>query len=694
MPRAPWLLGALLACTPHEGSQAPGSPCPEGMALVEGDRVGAPPVPRLCVDLTEVTTAAYGACMHAGACTPAVVGKGADCNVARAGRGDHPVNCASWDQAQAFCAWAGKRVLEDEEWSWVARGGARGTVYPWGSAPLDAARACFRRGDGTCAAGGAPAGASPEGLLDLVGNVAEWTRGRGGGRLRGGSWADERPLQVAAGEATPGASAATGLRCAVMPNTPVPEVDGSLWAPYVPPAEGLPVLAARPLAVVPTRPLNHFAVLHRADGSSTRWRPIAGGYVAADVADERLALPEALDPSTLPEALRGFTPRHDLGAAVLMASSGWGPTQFIAVEKGSWKLRWQLAQEGATSYQQFVAPQVLVAEFYAAGGDALVGVGLGDGRELWRLVGGPAGPFTRVRSIWTDGERGFLRGDRGVMAFDLTTGATLWPSVPVGESCGVAFGDGRIVIEDAGAHRILDPVTGAVVGRTKVGALGECRAADPSAGRVAEAAVEAGRLFAFDRKDRRGDAVLRAVDLRSGAELWRRRDLDGGVLAADHDAVYASRGEEILVALDAATGATRAEVSIAAPFAVELRAAGGATGPLVLATSEATGTWILGRAAEPVAAEAFTVRGRLVGRGRLRGAVAGVRVRVGEAVVTTDAEGRFEARGRTLGAVVVTPDATRMIRGVEVRFDPTFVFLAGRRRYDVGALELYEHYEA
>ena len=158
-----------------------------------------------CMDRTEVTTAAYAACVKSGECTAAAAAsaKNPNCNAGVAGRGDHPINCVDWNQATAYCKAQGLRLPMEEEWEYAALG-TDGRIFPWGNAE-PAGQLCWNRvGEGkpnsTCAVASFPAGNSPFGLADMSGNVLEWTSTAYGETTervtRGGSWNYDNPSDV------------------------------------------------------------------------------------------------------------------------------------------------------------------------------------------------------------------------------------------------------------------------------------------------------------------------------------------------------------------------------------------------------------------------------------------------------------------------------------------------------------------
>jgi len=106
-----------------------------------------------------------------------------------------PVTWVSVEDARAYAAWAGKRLPHEWEWQYAAQG-TDGRTYPWGNTWKDDAVPTpdkSRTMRGPDAVDAHPQGASPFGVMDLVGNVWQWTEEfvddhTRGGILRGGSY--------------------------------------------------------------------------------------------------------------------------------------------------------------------------------------------------------------------------------------------------------------------------------------------------------------------------------------------------------------------------------------------------------------------------------------------------------------------------------------------------------------------------
>ncbi len=213
------------------------------------------------IDRTEVTVGAYAACVQEGRCTAEM----RKCKPVPPDVPDHPMTCVNQMQAAAYCRWQGKRLPSDAEWEFAARGGD-GRSYPWGDAKPDGV--CIGRDTGatggsadvgTCTVGTHAQDTSPFGVLDMAGNVSEWTSTpsayaegyddpaeRGGYEpdsehaiVRGGSWGDRAGAAAAVlmKRTTFDRTPAVGFRCALSLS---PGDGGAGVAPDQDAVDGLP----------------------------------------------------------------------------------------------------------------------------------------------------------------------------------------------------------------------------------------------------------------------------------------------------------------------------------------------------------------------------------------------------------------------------------------------------------------------
>ena len=132
------------------------------------------------IDRTEVTHAAWRTCVIEGRCPPSRI-RGEDERLASS---PMPVAGVTWEEARRYCEFAGGRLPSDAEWERAARGSERRRRFPWGRQYISqlANHGRSPRGpdgeDGwelASPVGSFPDGASPYGLLDVAGNVWEWT---------------------------------------------------------------------------------------------------------------------------------------------------------------------------------------------------------------------------------------------------------------------------------------------------------------------------------------------------------------------------------------------------------------------------------------------------------------------------------------------------------------------------------------
>lgn len=179
----------MMGCSPAEASQCDNDEEPYHQVQLSA----------YAIERTEVSQAAYQACVDAAACTlPAA-------NFDPIAKGQFPVTAVTWLQAKTYCEWRGGRLPTEAEWERAARGTDE-RIFPWGDDEPDCS---FANIDGC---GGVaqevdsnPNGASPIGALNMIGNVYEWIADYYGNKYYFNS-----PLQDPTGPATGDARAVRG----------------------------------------------------------------------------------------------------------------------------------------------------------------------------------------------------------------------------------------------------------------------------------------------------------------------------------------------------------------------------------------------------------------------------------------------------------------------------------------------------
>jgi formylglycine-generating enzyme required for sulfatase activity len=172
------VISALLDCQREPG----GDRCEPNLFANEG------PLHRVTLsafwlDRTEVTVGDYARCAAAGRCRALPLGEGAR----RFDRDRFPASLVTWDEARAYCEYRGARLPTEAEFERAARG-LGGRRFPWGDLynthASNHGRLAWQTTDASdgfaelAPVGSFSSGRTPDGFVDLAGNVSEWVADR------------------------------------------------------------------------------------------------------------------------------------------------------------------------------------------------------------------------------------------------------------------------------------------------------------------------------------------------------------------------------------------------------------------------------------------------------------------------------------------------------------------------------------
>jgi formylglycine-generating enzyme required for sulfatase activity len=197
------LFAALVSCQREPGGQR----C-EAAVFADETPIHTVTLSAYWLDRTEVTVAEYDRCASMGRCRPLELGQGAS----RFDRPSYPASLVTWDEARTYCEVRGARLPTEAEFERAARGPG-GRRFPWGdlynSRAANHGRLAWDPTDANdgfselSPVGAFPSGGTPDGFLDLAGNVGEWVSDR---------YAPRYPTEPVLDPAGPEAASATPAR--------------------------------------------------------------------------------------------------------------------------------------------------------------------------------------------------------------------------------------------------------------------------------------------------------------------------------------------------------------------------------------------------------------------------------------------------------------------------------------------------